>query len=72
MLLRGMISGSSPANSLFSATICLLVFAAIGYVMGQIADRVVLESVNQQFAAELKARNTAANSAPPNPLTKQR
>ena len=51
-LARGLFNGSSTDDLLISALISLVAFAAIGYVVGSLADRVILESVKQRFHRE--------------------
>jgi hypothetical protein len=58
MLARGLISGSSTDHSLFLAIVYLVAFAALGFITGTIADRVVLESVKQRFDHELSNQRT--------------
>ena len=59
MLARGLIEGSSANSVLISASVCLVTFAAIGYVTGRLADQIVLESVKQRFDKEMKVREQA-------------
>lgn len=56
MLARGLISGNGAEGVLFTATLSLFAFAAIGYVAGSIADQIVVESVQHQFAEEMRVR----------------
>jgi hypothetical protein len=64
MLARGIVGGSSTDSVLLSSTVCLIAFAAIGYVIGRLADQTVLESVKQRFDREIKAREKAAPGTP--------
>ena len=63
MIVRGLVSGSSASNVLINSSVCLLIFAAIGYVAGRIADQIVLESVKLQFGNELKAGESAEKNS---------
>ncbi|HEU0067733.1 MAG TPA: hypothetical protein VFQ26_00545 [Nitrospiraceae bacterium] len=56
ILARGVFNGSGAESTLILATTCLFAFAGVGYVVGQIADSIVLEAVKFQFNAELQAR----------------
>ena len=56
ILLRGVIDGGDVATTLAVASGCLFLFAAIGYLVGRIADSIVLETVKVKLDAELKAR----------------
>jgi hypothetical protein len=56
MLIRGVVKGSSVDGVLISSAASLLIFAAIGYVIGRIAEHIVLEAVRQRFDHDLKTR----------------
>ena len=45
------------------ATVCLFLFAGIGYLVGQVADSIVLEAVKVNFNKELQAREAAKANA---------
>ena len=64
-LLHGWIVGASVESNLQLACFCLFGFAAIGWIVGSIAEWVVIESVQGQFNNELKAQMTrrAADTA---------
>jgi hypothetical protein len=52
-LFRGWIHGGDAESILRTAWLNLLLFSAIGLVIGWIAGRIVEESVNARLAAEL-------------------
>ncbi len=52
---RGVIQGSSMGQTTLVASIMLFVFAAIGYVVGQVATSVITDSVQLQMNQELEA-----------------
>jgi len=54
-LAHGMIQSADPQAVLLRAWLSLLVFAALGYVVGAIAARAVEESVRADIQAELDA-----------------
>ena len=56
VILRGVLKSGSPQETMLAATICLMAFAAVGYVVGQLAERVVEESVRGRLAAELASQ----------------
>jgi hypothetical protein len=56
ILARGVIGGSGAEATLTIATSCLFLFAAIGFVVGQIADSIVFQAVKVKFDEELKIR----------------
>ena len=64
MLARGVIGGSSADSVLISSAVSLIAFAAIGYVIGRMADQIVLESVKQRIDRELQGRDRAAAGGP--------
>ncbi len=41
------------------ATTCLFLFAGIGYLVGQLADSIVLEAVKANFDKEVQTRQAA-------------
>lgn len=55
-LLRGWLHRSDPQSTLWAAWLCLLVFAAIGLVIGRVAGQIVQESVIGRVNAELAAQ----------------
>jgi len=52
---RGAIGGWALEPTLMSASAALFVFAAIGYVAGQVAEYLVSQSVRTQFQAAMVA-----------------
>ena len=59
-LLRGWIHGGDAESILRTAWLNLLLFSAIGLVIGWIAGRIVEESVNARLAAELAVKKKNA------------
>jgi len=57
-LAHGMIHAADCEAMLFGAWCSLLVFSALGYVIGSIAGRTVEESVNASIKAEVEAART--------------
>ena len=55
MLARGMLGGGGSNSTLLSAWIALVLFAALGHVIGALASWIVQESVRDKVAAELAA-----------------
>jgi hypothetical protein len=56
ILARSVIDTSSVESTMMLATACLFLFAGIGYLVGQVADSIVLEAVKANFNKELQAR----------------
>jgi xanthine/CO dehydrogenase XdhC/CoxF family maturation factor len=53
-----MLHAEQPGAVLFTAWVNLLVFSAVGYVIGWIAGKTVEESVRARIAAELESEKT--------------
>ena len=54
-LVRGIVHDVPPQSVLFAACYNLLAFAALGYVIGWLAGRIVEDSVRGRILAELAA-----------------
>ena len=52
---HGVFGGESADSTLIAASLALFTFAAIGYVIGSIADRTIVEAIESRFHAQLKA-----------------
>lgn len=63
-LARGLINSAEVITTLAGACLALLVFAALGYIVGSIASRIVEESVSALIKIEL-AREQASEEAQP-------
>jgi len=63
ILARSIIDTSSVESTMMLATICLFLFAGIGYLVGRMADSIVLEAVRANFDKDLHARETAEPNA---------
>ena len=63
ILARSVIDHSSVESTMMLATICLFLFAGIGYLVGRVADSIVLEAVKANFDKELQARDAADANA---------
>ncbi len=59
---RGMLHGSGVESTLLSAWFSLLVFSAIGYVIGRLAEWIVDESVGAVVQAELAVEKASKSS----------
>ena len=59
---RGLMHSAGVEATLLSAAIQLFLFAFIGYVVGQLADWVVFESVRDKIAVEIEARQPSATT----------
>ena len=68
-LAHGLIHARQTEAVLFAAWCSLLVFAAVGFVVGWIAGRIVQESVTAGIRAELAAEATTDQAEPAPPPT---
>lgn len=53
VILRGLLLGMLPDEILGMCLVVFAIFAAVGYVIGSIADRTVCESVENRFRSEI-------------------
>ena len=63
VLLRGLIHAGGASGTVRQALIALFGFALVGYVLGQLADWIVWDSVRSQVEAQLAAQESARVSA---------
>ena len=65
VLARYLIGGGDADSTLAVAILSLFTFSAIGFLVGQVADRIVVDEVTNRLSEELKARKKAdsANAA---------
>ena len=66
VLARSLVHTGGAESSIGQAIVCLLVFALIGGVLGQLAGWIVDDSVRSRLAAELAAAAAAAATAKQN------
>ena len=59
ILTRSVINNSSVESTMMIATVCLFLFAAIGFLVGQVADSIVLEAGKTNFDRDLAAQQAA-------------
>ena len=52
---QSVLGGESAESTLIAASLALFTFAAIGYVIGSIADRTIVEAIESRFHEQLKA-----------------
>jgi hypothetical protein len=50
---RGLVRGAGVDSTLSNALVCFCLFACVGYVLGKLAGRIVLDSVRSKMAREL-------------------
>jgi len=61
---HGAMHGGGGMSVLWTGWCCLVVFAAVGYVVGWVAERIVEDSVHSRITAELAVRQEAKPSRP--------
>jgi hypothetical protein len=59
---RCLASRGSVLSALYAAPLALFAFAFIGYIIGNIAERTIVEAIEAKFHAKLRAEE-AANTA---------
>jgi hypothetical protein len=62
VIARAVIKAFGTSQTLLTATICLFAFAAVGYVVGSIAQQVVEDSVREKVELELAAQESNQQS----------
>lgn len=62
-LARGLIHGSEPESVVLTAWLSLMAFAAVGYIVGWIAEQVVRDSVYGKISSEVAATETSQPDA---------
>ena len=68
VMARSLIERGAAGSTLQTATVCLLAFAILGYIAGQIADLVVLDSVRVRFESEMRSQaETDTGQVPTHP-----
>ena len=63
VLARSVIDASSVESTMMLATVCLFLFAGVGYLAGRVADSIVLEAVKTKFDKELRVREAVESNA---------
>jgi len=66
-ILRGMLHGGGSESTVMSAIAALFAFAAIGFVLGELAGWIVDDAVRSRLSAEMAAAKPAAPK--PGPVT---
>lgn len=59
VVVRGLLGRHSVETTLLTGALCLFAFAAIGYVIGELAGWIVAESLTARMNAELAAAEAA-------------
>jgi hypothetical protein len=62
VIARSLINGGSVESTVLAASGALFAFAAIGYLVGFVAERTVVEAIENRFQIEWKAGDAAQHS----------
>jgi hypothetical protein len=65
MAIRGPLTGAGTEATLVAASAALFAFAAIGYVVGNVAEHLVNESVRTQFQVAMATWESDQNEKTP-------
>ena len=60
---RGLIHGGGVELTLKSASLCLFLFAAIGWIIGLLADQAIEDAARRKLSGELSAATAEGESA---------
>jgi hypothetical protein len=58
---RGLLSGAGAEGTMLAASAGLVIFSAIGYIAGRLAEVIVQDAVQARVAAEIAAHEAEAN-----------
>ncbi len=64
VIARSMVDGGSAESALIAAALALFVFAGIGYIVGSIAERAVMEAIQTQFRDHWQPTDTTSTAEP--------
>ena len=60
---RCLVQGGSVESALYAAPLALFAFAFIGYIIGSIAERTIVEAIEAKFHAQLRAEEEARTAS---------
>ena len=63
VIARNLTRGGNVESAVMTASWMLFAFAAIGYIIGSIAERTVVEAIGNQFHTQWQGRESATHSA---------
>jgi hypothetical protein len=66
---RGVLHGAGAEGTLLSASGALFAFAALGYIVGQVADYLIRDSVRTQFQSAMADWEKKQHPTQPQPTT---
>jgi hypothetical protein len=63
VIARNLLRGGNVASAVVTASLTLFAFAAIGYIIGSVAERTIVEAIGNKFHEQWQANDTATHSA---------
>jgi hypothetical protein len=66
VIVRNLIDGGHADSALMAALMALFAFAALGYLLGRMAEHTIVEAVESSFHARLRASEQPHPGAPMN------
>jgi hypothetical protein len=66
VIARNLVDGGSVESAMISASVALFTFAAVGFVVGVIAERIVVEAMTTRFQAAYRTQDASAAAPEPN------
>jgi hypothetical protein len=65
VIARNLVDGGSVESAMIYATLALFVFAAIGFVVGVIAERIVVEAITTRFQTAYRTQEASPAAEEP-------
>jgi hypothetical protein len=65
VIARNLMDGGSVESAMLCATLALFAFAAIGFVVGVVAERIVVEAMMTRFQTEYRTQEVSATPDEP-------
>ena len=63
IIARSLIDGGNVQSALMFASLALFAFAAVGYIVGIAAERIIVETIEARFQAQRQADQSASRAA---------
>ena len=63
VIARNLLQGGNVASAAMTASLTMFAFAALGYIIGSVAERTIVEAIGNKFHAQWQAREAATHSA---------
>ena len=66
VIARNLLDGGSVESAMIYASLALFAFAAIGFVVGVLAERIVVEAITTRFQVAYREQDASETAAEPN------